>query len=170
MEPASPTHQETAIASGACLAEATGNCACEGGPTEPEFQDLIARFQDATVPASEFTHAAHLVVGLWHATSFDEADALPRLRAGILRLNAAHGTPNTDTRGYHETITRAYLVLLARFARANPDLRAAPLAQALLASDLAKREALFSYYSRELLMSVAARREWVEPDLRRLDA
>ena len=64
------------------------------------------------------------------------------MRAGILRLNAAHGTPNSDTRGYHETITRAYLVLLAQFARANADLDGAVLAQALLASDLAKREAL----------------------------
>ena len=87
------------------------------------------------------------------------------MREGILRLNAAHGTPNTDTRGYHETITRAYLVLLTQFARLNPDLTQAPMAQALLASDLAKRDALFSYYSREVLMSVGARRGWVEPDL-----
>ena len=138
-------------------------------PTDEELNQLIARFEDATVPASEFTHAAHLVVGLWHAVSFDEADALMRMRAGILRLNAAHGTPNSDTRGYHETITRAYLVLLARFARANPDLTGAPLAQALLGSALAHREALFTYYSKDRLMSLAARRDWVEPDLRTLD-
>ena len=119
--------------------------------------------------ASEWTHTAHLVTGLWHVTSFDGADALSRMREGILRLNTAHGTPNTDTRGYHETITRAYLVLLARFARANADLEGALLAQALLESPLAQRDALFSYYSKDLLMSVAARRDWVEPDLRGLD-
>ena len=138
-------------------------------PTESEHQDLIDRFHEATVPASEFTHAAHLVVGLWHAASLDEATALTRMREGILRLNAAHGTPNNDTRGYHETITRAYLVLLARFARANADLGGAVLAQALLSSPLAQREALFNYYSKDLLMSVSARRDWVEPDLRGLD-
>ena len=139
-------------------------------PTESEHQDLIARFHEGTVPASEFTHTAHLVVGLWHAASFEEGSALTRMRTGILRLNAAHGTPNSDTRGYHETITRAYLVLLARFARANADLDGAVLAQALLSSPLAQRDALFNYYSEDLLMSVAARRDWVEPDLRRLDA
>src|SRR5262245_41178435 len=138
-------------------------------PTESELQDLIARFQAAVLPASEWTHTAHLVTGLWHATSFDEEDALSRMRAGILRLNAAHGTPNTDTRGYHETITRAYLVLLRQFARVNPELTLAPLAQALLVSELAQRDALFSHYSRELLMSVEARRGWVEPDVRPLD-
>ena len=156
MEPASPKQQGTAIA--------------KAWPTDSEHQDLIARFHEGTVPASEFTHAAHLVVGLWHAASLDEATALTRMRAGILRLNAAHGTPNSDTRGYHETITRAYLMLLARFARANADLGGAVLAQALLGSPLAQRDALFNYYSKDRLMSVAARRDWVEPDVRPLDS
>jgi len=137
-------------------------------PTDSELHDLVVRFENATLSASEWTHSAHLVTGLWHARTFSEADALNRLRQGILRLNAAHGTPNTDTRGYHETITRAYLVLLVRFAGTNPELTVGAMAQALLASDLAKRDALFSYYSRDVLMSVAARRGWIEPDLRPL--
>jgi len=137
-------------------------------PTDSELHDLVVRFENATLSASEWTHSAHLVTGLWHARTFSEADALNRLRQGILRLNAAHGTPNTDTRGYHETITRAYLVLLARFAGTNPELTVGAMAQALFASDLAKRDALFSYYSRDVLMSVAARRGWIEPDLRPL--
>ena len=137
-------------------------------PTDSELHDLVVRFENATLSASEWTHSAHLVTGLWHARTFSEADALNRLRQGILRLNAAHGTPNTDTRGYHETITRAYLVLLVRFAGTNPELTVGAMAQALLASDLAKRDALFSYYSRDVLMSVAARRGWIAPDLRPL--
>ena len=139
-------------------------------PTDDELTDLIARFHDVTIPAPEFTHAAHLVVGLWHAATFDEAQALTRMRAGIYRLNDFHGTPNTDTRGYHETITRAYLILLAQFARARPGATVASLAQSLLGSGLAARDALMTFYSRALLMSVEARREWVEPDLRPLDA
>jgi len=138
-------------------------------PTESELQDLIARFQDATLPASEWTHQAHLVTGLWHVTLFNEVDALNHMRGGILRLNTAHGTPNTDTRGYHETITRAYLVLLAGFVRDHADVHGAALARTLLSSPLAQREALFKYYSKDLLMSVAARRDWVEPDLRTVD-
>lgn len=139
-------------------------------PTDDQLDDLIERFHQVTIPASEFTHAAHLVVGLWHAATFDEGEALTRLRAGILRLNAFHGTPNTDTRGYHETITRAYLVLLTSFARAHAHLSGGALAQALLASDLAHREALMHFYSKERLLSMGARREWVEPDVRPLDA
>jgi len=137
-------------------------------PTESDLHELVARFQDATLPAPAWTHAAHLVTGLWHSTTFNEADALTQMRAGILRLNAVHGTPNTDTRGYHETITRAYLVLLGKFAREHAPLASAELARALLSSSLAQRDALLSYYSKERLMSVAARRGWVEPDLKSL--
>jgi hypothetical protein len=138
-------------------------------PTDPELQDLIARFQNATLPAAEWTHQAHLVTGLWHVSLFNETDALNHVRQGILRLNTAHGTPNTDTRGYHETITRAYLVLLAGFARDHADVHGAARAQALLRSPLTQRDALLHYYSTDRLMSVAARRDWVEPDLRGLD-
>ena len=135
-------------------------------PTESELHDIVARFQEATLGASEWTHDAHLVTGLWHTTTFNEADALTRMRDGILRLNAAHGTPNTDTRGYHETITRAYLVLLRAFARDHAPLAGAQLAQALLSSPLADREALFRFYSKNRLMSVEARRGWLEPDIK----
>ena len=34
---------------------------------------------------------------------------MERMRAGIIHLNSFHGTPNTDTRGYHETITRFWM-------------------------------------------------------------
>jgi hypothetical protein len=37
--------------------------------------------------------------------------------------------------------------------------------QALLVSPLAEKTALFRYYSRNNLLSVTARRGWVEPDL-----
>jgi hypothetical protein len=137
-------------------------------PTADELDDLVRRFDEAAVPAAEFTHAAHLAVGAWHVHRYGRTVALERLRAGILRLNRAHGTPNSDTRGYHETITRAYVALLDDFVTARRDLDAAGCVRALLASPLARRDALLRYYSSELLRSVAARRDWVEPDLRPL--
>lgn len=138
-------------------------------PSEEQLADLVARFETGTVSASEFTHAAHLVIGLWHARTFDRAEALSRMRAGILRLNHAHGTPNTDARGYHETITRAYLILLAQYSDGDADLDCATLARELLDAPLAGRDLLSRFYSRDVLTSVKARREWVEPDIRPLD-
>ena len=42
-----------------------------------EVTDLVARFADGTLPASEWTHRAHLTVALWHATHHAPAEALP---------------------------------------------------------------------------------------------
>jgi hypothetical protein len=35
-------------------------------PTRGELDDLVARFRARTIPKSEWTHVAHLAVGLWH--------------------------------------------------------------------------------------------------------
>ena len=134
-------------------------------PAPHELDDLIRRFDAASVRAEEFTHAAHLAVGAWYVRAYGADEALTRLRAGILRLNQAHGTPNSDTRGYHETITRAYVVLLDEFLAARRGLDAAACVRALLADPLGQRDALHAYYSKDLLNSVSARRNWAEPDL-----
>jgi hypothetical protein len=134
-------------------------------PTTTELTELVERFQLASLDQKAWTHAAHLVVGTWHVRHYGVAGAVERLRAGILRLNAAHGTPNTDTRGYHETITRAYVTLLDQFVAARADEDVAASARAVLASPLATPTVLLSFYSPERLMSVEARRGWVEPDL-----
>ena len=134
--------------------------------TDADIEALAARFAAAAIPATEWTHHAHLTVGLWHVARFGPDAALDRMRAGIRRLNAAHGTIDSDTRGYHETITCAFVRLLAAFLAARP--AGQPLAAtvaALFAGPLAARDVLLRHYSRERLLSVAARRAWIEPDL-----
>jgi hypothetical protein len=134
-------------------------------PTSDELDDLVARFRAGTLPKHEWTHAAHLAVGTWHVHQLGRKQALPVLRTEITRLNAAHGTVNHDTGGYHETITGAYVHLVSDFVAARPALLVADCVQALLASPLAAKIALFRYYSKATLLSVSARKGWVEPDL-----
>lgn len=133
-------------------------------PSDEQLEDLVARFHARTLPKSEWTHQAHLAVGMWHVHGLGPDEALIRLRSGIRCLNDTHGTPNTDSSGYHETITRAYVLLIAAFIADRDGQAAAVCAQRLLASPLAHRDALLAYYSKELLMSVQARRGWLEPD------
>jgi 4-hydroxy-tetrahydrodipicolinate synthase len=138
-------------------------------PTAAEIEGLTARFSAAAVPAAEWTHRAHMVVGTWHVHAHGPAEALARLRDGIRGLNQAHGTPENDTRGYHETITRAYVELLAQLLATLPG--GAPLearVAAVLGSPLADRQVLLRFYSRERLFSLPARRSWTPPDLRPL--
>ena len=123
-------------------------------------------FIAVALPKSEWTHHAHLAVGTWQVNADGPEQALATLRTGIRQLNDAHGTANSDSGGYHETITRAYVVLIAEFlGRAEAsDGKLAAHVQALLASPLASRAALLAFYSKSRLFSVEARRDWVEPD------
>ena len=128
--------------------------------------DLATRFQSCTLLKAEWTHQAHLVVGLWHVHHYGADEALLRMRHGIRRLNESLGGVNSTTNGYHETITMAYVTLLAQYLDGCPrELSLTQCAERLLESPLADRNALFTFYSRERLMSVAARMGHVEPDL-----
>jgi hypothetical protein len=133
--------------------------------TDAELEDLVRRFADCTLPKPEWTHAAHLAVGVWHVSRYGREDALARLRPGISQLNESHGTANSATGGYHETVTRAYVQLLSAFAARHGDKTAAERVAALLADPLSDKKALQRFYSRARLDSVEARLGWVEPDV-----
>jgi 4-hydroxy-tetrahydrodipicolinate synthase len=135
------------------------------GEDDQGLVQLQQRFATQAIPAQEWTHLAHLRTGAWHVFHLGPDEALARLREGIRRLNQAHGTPETPTRGYHETITRAYVELLAMFlAQFAPEIPLGARVGALLASPLARREALFAFYDRTRLLSPEARAAFIEPD------
>ncbi|MBS0373739.1 MAG: hypothetical protein JSR73_04125 [Proteobacteria bacterium] len=133
--------------------------------TAAELDALVQAFESCTLPKAEWTHAAHLTVGLWHVERYGPGAALLRLRAGIRRLNESHGVENTATGGYHETITAAYVTLLAEFAERFAALAPVARTAVLLSGPLAERHALLAFYSKTRLMSVEARLGLVQPDL-----
>ena len=51
--------------------------------SEPAFTDFLTRFQQGTLPRPLWTHAAHLAIGAWHLLSYDENEAIQRVRTGI---------------------------------------------------------------------------------------
>lgn len=128
--------------------------------------DLVARFRARLIPGAEWTHREHLIVGTWHVHLYGPDAALIRMRTGIRALNDAHGTPNSATRGYHETITRAYVRLIAELlATAAPATSVAAAVERVLASPLGDKDVLLRFWSRDVLMSPAARAGWLEPDV-----
>lgn len=128
--------------------------------------ELVAAFLAGTLPREQWTHAAHLCVGAWHVHHLGESAALDTLRLGIRKLNTLHGTRNTSTSGYHETITVAYVRLIAAFfASFGAEVSLEQRVSALLDSPLAERTALFRFWTKSRLMSPEARAAWVPPDL-----
>ena len=132
------------------------------------IESLAVRFDAAAIAKADWTHETHLAMGAWHVSRFGPEEALEHLRARIRALNDVHHTLNSDTSGYHETITRAYVRLIADFLRARPVEEIDASVAAMLASTLGARDVLMRHYSKSVLFSVAARRGWVEPDLRPL--
>lgn len=119
-----------------------------------------------TLTKPEWTHWAHLRVGLWHVLHHTEDEALALLRERIRALNEHHGVTNTPTAGYHETITRFYVRYIALFVEAvRCDLPIDAQAMQLILKHGAK-ELPLRYWTKERLMSAEARLEWIEPDLR----
>jgi hypothetical protein len=92
--------------------------------------------------------------------------ALAMLRDGIRRLNEHHGTPNSPTSGYHETVTVAYVRLIEAFLAAfDAEVALERRVEALVGGPLAEKSVLLRFWSRDVLMDPKARFEWVPPDL-----
>jgi hypothetical protein len=135
-----------------------------------DLDALAAQFEACSLPHQAWTHRTHLAVGLWYVERYGANDALARLRVGIRRLNDHHGTPNSPMAGYHETVTRAFVRLLAQFIEGRPqDEPTAERLAALFVSPLADERVLLSFYSPATIMSESARAHWVEPDLAPLE-
>ena len=133
--------------------------------TVREIEELVAAFEATTLPYRRWTHAAHLTVAFWYLLWYGADGAMERVRTGLRHYNAAHAHEPMRV-GYHETITRFWLGVVHRhMKRQRIDGTLAELANRLVA-DCADRELPFRYYTREHLMSDAARAHWVEPDIR----
>jgi hypothetical protein len=122
-----------------------------------------------TLPRTEWTHAAHFAAALWLMRYRPELEAAQIMPSLIRVYNESVGRVNDHTGGYHETITLASLrAARGVFNAYPPDMPVYRIANALMSTNLANPNWLLEYWSRERLMSVEARREWVEPDLKSL--
>jgi len=127
--------------------------------------ELASGFIDLSLPKSEWTHQAHLRVGLWHAMRHSPAETLDLLRNRISAFNAAKGGENTASAGYHETITRFYVHVIGLFLASVDASRPIDELERELIGLYGDKELPLRYYSKERLLSTEARLGWVAPDL-----
>ncbi|HMC91966.1 MAG TPA: hypothetical protein VKI45_05835 [Allosphingosinicella sp.] len=119
-----------------------------------------------TLGKAEWTHEAHLATTAW--LLLERPDILPERDLPVLirRFNESVGGVNSDTEGYHETITQVYVrAVRGLLARTSPGLPLAAKVNALLQAPEGRRDWPLRFYSKARLFSVQARRGWVEPDL-----
>ncbi|MEM1249850.1 MAG: hypothetical protein AAGK22_25975 [Acidobacteriota bacterium] len=121
---------------------------------------LADQLESLSIPAGEFTHAAHVETAWLYLT--DPGRGAAAFRSALLRFVEHHGARDK----YHETMTVAYLRIIAarlrahepwdRFAARNQDLLQRP------------SEVLSVHYSEELLASDEARRLFLPADRKSL--
>lgn len=123
--------------------------------------DLLERFLDTSLPAAEFHHEQHVQVAWMFVRDHGMPRALAEFTAAIKRFADAKGATGL----YHETITWAFLLLIAERQARGPALTWEEFAAAN--GDLLtwKPSILGRYYSKELLASDLARRTFLMPDL-----
>jgi len=139
--------------------------ACTDDGARRVGEGLLAR----SLPEPEWTHGAHFAATVYLLRVRPDID-LDRLMPGIIwRYNAAVGRPNSDQRGYHETITRFYLAAVRAFLAREPGGGLGETISRLTESSFGQRAFPLRYWSPEVLGSVEARRVWVEPDRAPLD-
>jgi hypothetical protein len=127
---------------------------------------LGERLMASCLPREEWTHEAHVAACYWLAAELPDICLSHDLPDIIRRHNDSVGTPNTDSSGFHATITHCYAVGVAGFHRRCD--QAAPLVErvnALLTEAEGARDWPLRFYSRERLFSVEARRAVILPDL-----
>ena len=118
------------------------------------------------LPRAEWTHEAHLAATTYLLLRHPEIDLDAELPGLIRRYNESVGGVNSDTEGYHETITRVFLHGVRLFlAEADTSEPVHELVNELLLSPMGRRDWPFRFYSRERLFSVEARRHFATPDL-----
>ena len=122
--------------------------------------ELIAAFESTELSAEQFSHAAHVRVAWWYLQHASLLEAVRRFSESLKRFAAANGVSGK----YHETITVAYLLIVAErlaeypnsswdeFAATNPDLL------------VSKPSVVANYYTDDLIASDRARLSFVMPD------
>ena len=120
--------------------------------------DFLTRLEAGTLPPAEFGHRGHLRAGFLYLRRHDFPGACVAMKRAIQRFAAALGKGAL----YHETLTVAYLALIAeRLAEEPPELEF----DAFLARypELASRDYFRRYYPAGELDTPEARATFVLP-------
>ena len=76
-------------------------------------EQIAAGLLDASLPQAEWTHRGHLTAAYVLILAHGPSATLALCRERIPLLNDAHGVANSDTGGYHETLSIFFVAAVA---------------------------------------------------------
>lgn len=138
-------------------------------PDYAEIVEVGEGFLARTFPADRYHHREHLIMATYLLVRYPERNWRAELPDLIRAYNVANGGVNDDTRGYHHTMTLAFLTIVEEVLdeAGRDDVVAA--CNAVLTSPATEQNILLSFWSRDVLFSREARLAWIDPDIREID-
>lgn len=131
-----------------------------------EIREIGLGLLGSSLPREKWTHEAHLAACTWILSERRDIDAARDMPDIIRRYNEAVGGVNDDHQGYHETITQIYILAVrAHIGEMGAQTGLLQLVNSLLLSPRGQRDFPLRHYTRDLLFSVAARKQFLPPDL-----
>lgn len=137
-------------------------------PSDDAIRRVGEGFLARTLPKPEWTHEAHISTTCWLILERPDIHPERDLPNLIRRYNESVGGVNSDTEGYHETITQLFIRTVRRKLAEMEGQGLAERVNIVLLAPEGRRDWPLWFYSPELLFSKEARLGWVEPDLRSL--
>ncbi len=133
--------------------------------TEVGIFEVVRGFETATIPRDKWRHAEHLTVALFYLVHHDFEFAANKMRNGILHYLKIIGVDLEKENPYHETITLFWMRMVSSYLSSKNKNSIVELTNGLLET-CSDKDLPLKFYSRELLFSDNARKEFVQPDLR----
>jgi hypothetical protein len=125
--------------------------------TDEEFTQA---FETCEIPNAAFRHRDHIRLAWIYLRKYGPTEAATRISVSIRRFAAHNGASHK----YHETITVAWMVLVAEAMHRVPD-NASFESMIEASPKLLEKNTLSEFYSDAVLKSEAARSAFVEPDM-----
>jgi hypothetical protein len=123
-------------------------------------QEFLAAFEDGRLDS--FKHIDHIRMAWIYLVAYDFERAMQFITSGIKNF----ATIKNATGLYHQTITLFWVYMVAE---AVDQTRANDFAEFISRNPhLTRKDYLFEFYSKELVMSDAARKAWISPDLKQM--
>lgn len=129
--------------------------------------ELLNAFENQSISNDDWSHEYHIRIAAIYLMLNDFETALIKVKAGIKKLNAVNEVPDSQFRGFHETLTIGWLKLVSsRLYKSKTD---SSLELIEKNKDLLNPRLLNEYYSTDKLMSLEAKASFIEPDLMTFD-
>ena len=129
--------------------------------------ELLNAFENQLISNNDWEHAYHIRIAAIYLMLNDFETALIKVKAGIKKLNAVNEVPDSQFRGFHETLTIGWLKLVSsRLYKTKTDFSLELIEKN---KDLLNPRLLNEYYSTDKLMSLEAKAIFIEPDLMTFD-